>query len=393
MKRVYLDHSATTPVRPEVVEAMLPYFGEQFGNASSVHGFGQRARQALDEARQTLAECIGASPQEIVFTSGGTESDNLAIKGVVAASGRQDALVITSSIEHHAVLNCCAALEKQGFEVTRLPVDRHGLVAPADLEAALAEAGSRAVLVTIMMANNEVGTIEPIGELAAVARRAGVPFHTDAVQAVGKVPVDVEALGVDLLTVSAHKFYGPKGVGALYVRAGTRIEPIQHGGHHEGGRRAGTENVAGIVGMARALELACAELDAESARLRALRDRLQDGITQKVPDVLLNGHPEARLPHLLNLSFRNVEGESVLLSLDAVGIAVSTGSACTSGTLEPSHVLTAMGIRPELAHGSLRMSLGRINTAEDIDYVLEKLPPIIRRLRQMSPFSTEAAGT
>jgi len=383
MKTVYMDHSATTPVRAEVIEAMLPYFGEDFGNASSVHAPGRRAHQALEDARDTVATLIGASPEEIIFTAGGTEADNLAIKGVAAAGrGRH---VITSAIEHHAVLNACAALEDEGFEVTFLPVDRFGLVAPQSLADALRE---DTCLVTVMLANNEVGTIEPIRELAALAAEAGVPFHTDAVQALGKVPVDVNELGVDLLSISAHKFYGPKGVGALYVRKGTRIRPLQHGGHHEKGRRAGTENVPGLVGMARALELACAEMGEQSERLRGLRDQLESGLLERVPDCRLNGHPERRLPHLGNLSFENVEGESLLMSLDALGVAVSTGSACTSGTLEPSHVLTAMGIPPEKSHGSLRFSLGRDNTSADVAYVLGKLPPIVERLRQMSPFAT-----
>jgi len=385
MRRVYLDHSATTPVRQEVLEAMLPYFSVEYGNASSVHGFGQRARAALEEAREKFASCLGAAPDEIVFTSGGTESDNLAIQGVAAAvRGRR---IITSAIEHHAVLNTCTALQKQGFTVEELPVDKDGLVRPEDLRRALSSAGKDAALITIMMANNEVGTVEPVKELAAIAGEASVPFHTDAIQIVGKMPVDVDDLGVDLLSVSAHKFYGPKGVGALYVRSGTRIQPIQHGGHHEKSRRAGTENVAGIVGMARALELACEEIESEAERLHELRDRLQNGLMERIPDNLLNGHIAERLPHLLNMSFENVEGESMLLSLDALGIAASTGSACTSGTLEPSHVLTAMGIPPEIAHSSLRFSLGRANTADDIDYVLEKLPPIVERLRRMSPFS------
>lgn len=387
MRRVYLDHSATTPVRPEVVEAMLPYFAEEFGNASSVHGFGQRARTAVEEAREKTASLIGASADEIIFTSGGTESDNLAIKGVAAAAKSNGGRIITSSIEHHAVLHACSALETQGFETALLPVDRHGLVDPAELEGTLSAGGGGAALVTVMAANNEVGTIQPLKDLATVAAAAGVPFHTDAVQAVGKTPIDVNELGVDLLSVSAHKFYGPKGVGFLYVRGGTRIAPTQHGGHHEKNRRAGTENVPGIIGMARALELACEEMDEEAERLHGLRDRLQEGLMERIEDNLLNGHPVKRLPHLLNMSFENVEGESVLLSLDAVGIAASTGSACTSGTLEPSHVLTAMGIPPEIAHSSLRFSLGRSNTAEDIEYVLEKLPPIIERLRQMSPFA------
>jgi cysteine desulfurase len=381
-----MDHSATTPVREEVVEAMVPYFGEEFGNASSIHGWGQRARNAVEEARRKVAALIGASPEEIVFTSGGTESDNFAVKGVAATAG-DGAQIITSSIEHHAVLNACEVLEKRGFGLTQLPVDRSGLVSPEDLRRSLADAGSKAALVTIMTANNEVGTIEPIEELAAVATEASVPFHTDAVQAVGKIPIDVNELGVDLLAASAHKFYGPKGVGLLYIRSGTRIVPLQHGGHHEKNRRAGTENVPGIVGMARALELACEEMEQEAERLHELRDRLQEGLMERIPDNLLNGHPVKRLPHLLNMSFENVEGESVLLSLDAVGIGASTGSACTSGTLEPSHVLTAMGIPPEIAHSSLRLSLGLVNSGEDVEYVLEQLPPIIERLRQMSPFS------
>ena len=387
MKQVYLDHSATTPVRQEVLEAMLPYFSEEYGNASSVHGFGQRARNAIEGAREKVASLLGASPEEIIFTSGGTESDNLAIKGLAAAPHVRGKQVVTSAIEHHAVLNTCTALEKQGFAVVQLPVDRHGLVDAEELRQASANAKGDVALVSIMMANNEVGTIEPIRELAAVAAEASVPFHTDAVQAVGKVPVDVRELGVDLLSLSAHKFYGPKGVGALYVRSGTRIQPLQHGGHHEKNLRAGTENVPGIMGLARALELACEEMETEAQRLHELRDRLQEGLMDRIPDSLLNGHPVKRLPHLLNMSFENVEGESILLSLDAVGIAASTGSACTSGTLEPSHVLTAMGMPPGIAHGSLRFSLGRVNTAEDIEYVLEKLPPIIERLRQMSPFS------
>ncbi len=387
MRTVYMDHSATTPVRPEVVEAMLPYFTEQFGNASSVHHLGQRARAAVDEARDIVAAHLNARPEEIVFTSGGTESDNHAIRGVAAAGrGRH---VITSAVEHHAVLNTCKALEKEGFEVTVLPVDENGLVDPQELRGALRPG---TVLVSIMMANNEVGTIQPIRELAEVTAESGAVFHTDAVQAAGKMPVDVEELGVDLLSLSAHKFYGPKGVGVLYIRAGTRIRPMQVGGHHEHGRRAGTENVPGIVGMARALELACAEMDEEAQRLKRLREHLQKGLTGRLEDVQLNGHPEQRLPHLLNLTFAYVEGESMLLSLDAVGVCVSTGSACTSGTLEPSHVLTAMGVRPELAHGSLRFSLGRMNTEDDVEYVLEKFPPIVRRLREMSPTTREASA-
>ncbi len=388
MKRVYLDHSATTPVRPEVVEAMLPYFTEEFGNASSVHTPGQRARAAVEGARETVASLLGAAPDEIYFTGGGTESDNLAVEGVAAAAPEGKRRLITSSVEHHAVLNACQALGKRGYEVSLLPVDRYGLVEPDDLRRELDEAGDETAIVSVMMANNEVGTVEPIAELARLAAGAGLPFHTDAVQAVGKIPVDVGELGVDLLSLSAHKFYGPKGVGVLYVRTGTRLNPLHHGGHHEKGLRPGTENVPGIVGLARALELACAEMEEEAERLHGLRDRLQQGLIDGVPDHLLNGHPVRRLPHLLNMSFENVEGESVLLSLDAVGIAASTGSACTSGTLEPSHVLTAMGTPAEIAHGSIRFSLGRDNTAEQIECVLEQVPPIIERLRQMSPFAS-----
>ncbi len=381
-RTVYMDHSATTAVRAEAVEAMLPWFGEEYGNASSVHGFGRRAHEALERARATIASRLGARPAEIVFTSGGTESDNLAIQGIAAAAGKGH--IVTSAIEHPAVLTTCSVLEKRGFDVTRLPVDDTGLVRPADLEQALRP---DTILVSIMAANSEVGTIQPVAELAALADAAGVPFHTDAVQAVGKIPVDVDEWGVDLLSLSAHKFYGPKGVGALYVRAGTRLRALQHGGHHEQKRRAGTENVPGAVGMATALDLICAEMPAEATRLRHLRDRLQQGLLDNVDHSSLNGHPTQRLPHLLNLTCENAEGESILLSLDACGIAVSTGSACSSGSLEPSHVLLAMGIPAEMAHGSVRFSLGRANTAEDVEYVIQKLPPIVERLRSMSPLT------
>jgi cysteine desulfurase len=381
MRRVYMDNSATTAVRREVVEAMAPYFTEEFGNASSVHSVGQRARVAI-------ASRIGASPEEIVYTSGGTESNNLALKGVAAASRSKGSHIITSAIEHHAVLNTCSAMEKGGCSVTILPVDRYGLVDPRELRKAIRP---DTVLVSIMTANNEVGTIEPIKDLAAVAAEASVPFHTDAVQAVGKIPVDVEELGVDLLSASGHKFYGPKGIGFLYVRHGTHIHAIQQGGHHEHSLRAGTENVPGIVGMACALELACAEMESESERLRGYRDRLQEGLSERIEDCFLNGHPSRRLPHLLNMSFINVEGESMLLSLDAVGVAVSTGSACSSGTLEPSHVLLAMGVPAEVAHGSLRFSLGHGSVEEDVDYVVEQLPRIVERLRAMSPYTRQAA--
>jgi len=382
MKRIYMDHSATTAVRAEVLAAMLPYFCEEYGNASSVHSFGQRAGKALEDARATVAACIGASPEEIIFTSGGTESNNLAIKGILRAAGRKGRHVITSAVEHPAVLNVCEELKDDGIDVTVLPVDKDARVSVEALEAAFRP---DTALVSIMAANNEVGTIEPLAELAHAAAEARVPFHTDAVQAAGKIPMRVDDLGVDLMSFSAHKFYGPKGVGALYIRRRTRIKGVQAGGHHERGLRAGTENVAGIVGMARALELACAEMDVQGPRLRALRDKLQVGLLASVSDSKLNGHLTERLPHLLNIAFSNAEGEAVLFALDALGVAISTGSACSSGTLEPSHVLTAMGISPEIAHGSLRISLGRDNTEADVDFVLTELPKIIERFRQMSP--------
>jgi cysteine desulfurase len=389
MRTVYMDHSATTPPRQEVVDAMLPYYTEGWGNASSVHSPGRRARKAVEEAREVVAELIGASHDEIVFTSGGTESDNLAIRGVAAAAKEKGRHLITSAIEHHAVLNTCLDLEKVGWEVTVLPVDKYGLVDPAALKQSIRD---DTVLVSVMAANNEVGTVEPIAALAAIASEASVPFHTDAVQAVGRVPLSVDELGVDLLSASAHKFYGPKGVGFLYVRSGTRLQRVQTGGHHEKGRRAGTENVPGIVGLAKALELACAEVCSEVERLRALRDRLQEGLMGSLDRVYLNGHPEKRLPHVLNVSFENAEGEAILMYLDAAGICASTGSACTSGDLEPSHVLTSMGVPPEIAHGSIRFSLGRVNTEDDVQYAIEQVPPVIERLRQMSPFAV-SAGT
>ncbi len=379
---IYMDHSATTPTRPEVVEAMQPYYTDTFGNASSVHAFGREARGALEEARRTVAAQIGADEGSIIFTSGGTESDNLALKGTAWAHGSGSGHIITSSIEHHAVLNTCGWLEDTGFDVTRLPVDENGLVSTEDLRDALRP---ETILVSIMLANNEVGVIQPIRELAEITHEADALFHTDAVQAVGKIPVDVGDLGVDLLAISGHKLYGPKGVGVLYRREGTRLEALQHGGHHEGNLRAGTENVPGAVGLAEAMRLACDEREEEMDRLSLLRDRLQSGIMEEIDDVILNGHASKRLPHLLNVSILGVEGESLLLSLDAEGVGVSTGSACTSGSLEPSHVLTAMDIPAEVAHGSLRFSLGRINDEKDVDYVVETLPEIVERLRGMSP--------
>ncbi len=383
-EQVYMDHSATTPVREEVVEAMMPYFSELFGNASSVHHFGQKAKMALEDSRETVATSLGAAPGEIIFTGGGTESDNLAIKGVLQAQKRKNSggHIITSAIEHQAVLRPCQWYEKQGYDLTYLPVDGNGLVSPSDLESALRD---ETILVSIMLANNEVGVLQPLRELAGVVAKTGAVFHTDAVQAVGKIPIDVDELGIDLLSLAAHKFYGPKGVGALYRRSGVRIEPVQLGGHHENRLRGGTEDIASIVGLARALELAVGSMEEERKRLSAMRDRLEEGILERIGDVLVNASGAPRLPHLLNVSIEGIEGESMLLLMDSKGIAISTGSACTSGTLEPSHVLTAMGVPPEKAHGSLRFSLGLVNRENEIDYVLDCLCEVVTKLRKMSP--------
>ncbi|HHV62887.1 MAG TPA: cysteine desulfurase NifS [Firmicutes bacterium] len=387
MEKIYLDHAATTPMRPEVLDAMLPYLKDRFGNPSSIHSFGREARKALDEARDKIAAIIGAGPDEIIFTSGGTEADNSAIKGIALARRDKGNHIITSSIEHHAVLDSCKALEKQGFKVTYLPVDQYGLVRPEDVRSAITD---ETILISIMHANNEVGTIEPIAEIARVAREKGVYFHTDAVQTVGQIPVNVEDLGVDMLSLSAHKFYGPKGVGALYVRKGVRALPFMHGGGQERGRRAGTENVPGIVGMAYALELAVKEMDENIKKVSGLRDALIRGVTERIDHVRVNGHPVKRLPGNASFCFEFVEGESILLNLDMKGIAGSSGSACTSGSLEPSHVLLAMGLPHEIAHGSLRLTLGRDNTMEQVRYVLDVLPEIISKLRSMSPFGRTA---
>jgi len=386
VRKVYLDHGATTPVDPEVAHVIYRYMVDEFGNPSSVHQFGRAARKAVEKAREQVADLIGAAdPSEIVFTSGGTEADNLAIKGVARAYRKKGNHIITSAVEHHAVLHTCEYLEeKEGFKVTYLPVDGSGMVDPEDVAQAITD---QTVLVTIMFANNEVGTIQPIAEIARIAKEKGVLVHTDAVQAVGQVPVDVERLGVDLLSLSGHKIYGPKGVGALYVRKGTRLEPTMHGGAHEKHRRAGTEGVPGIVGLGTAAQLRKDHLDEYTEHLIVLRDRLIDGILDGIPDVKLNGHPTKRLPNNVNVSIAYAEGESMLLNMDLEGIAASSGSACTSGSLEPSHVLVAMGLSHELAHGSLRMTLGKDNTEEDIDYVLEVLPRIVERLRKMSPIA------
>jgi len=384
-RTVYMDHAATTPTRPEVARAMLPYFSERFGNPSSLYALAREAKEAVEEARGKVAAAIGATPAEIYFTSGGTEADNWAIKGV-ALRGKGDH-IITSSIEHHAVLHPCRALEKQGYRVTYLPVDEFGRVEPASVEEAITD---KTILVSVMAANNEIGTVQPVAAISRIARDHGVPFHTDAVQAIGAFPVDVNSMGADLLAISAHKFGGPKGTGALYIRRKTRIGTFMDGGAQERGRRAGTENVPGIVGMGRAIELAVGEMPQKAPRLAAMRDRLIRGILDAVPDTRLNGHPVERLANNVNVAFRYVEGESILLMLDALGIAASTGSACTSASLEPSHVLTACGLPPEHAHGSLRLTLGHRNTEEDVDYVLEVLPGIIGRLREISPLRGEA---
>jgi cysteine desulfurase len=379
---IYMDHSATTYVRKEAVEAMTPYHAEHFGNPSSIYSIARESKMVIDTAREQAAKALGAEPDEIYFTSGGSESDNWAIKGVAFANRKKGNHIITSKIEHHAVLHTCEYLEKEGFTVTYLPVDQYGLVDPAELEKAITD---KTVLISIMYANNEIGTIEPIAELGAIARRHKIPFHTDAVQAVGNIPIDVNAQNIDLLSLSAHKFYGPKGVGALYIRKGTKIDNLIHGGGQERRRRAGTENIAGIVGLGIAIELATADIEGHNLKIRALRDRLMSGILAKIPNSRLNGHPEKRLPGNINISFEFIEGESMLLWLDDEGICASTGSACTSGSLEPSHVLLATGLPVEISHGSLRLTLGNVNTDADVDFVLEVLPKVVTRLREMSP--------
>ena len=388
VRRVYLDHSATTPVRAEVLAVMMPYFAQAFGNASSVHRWGREARVGVETAREKVAYLVEAEPSEIIFTSGGTEADNLAIRGTARALRDRGNHIITTAIEHHAVLHTCKSLEKDGFRVTYLPVDEYGRVNPADVREAIT---GDTILVSVMHGQNEVGTIQPVNEIGAITRERGIAFHTDAVQSAGKVPLNVKEMNVDLLTLSSHKIYGPKGVGALYISKGTKVATQITGGAHERGKRAGTENVAGIVGFGEASYLAKQELPWESKRLLALRDRLINGILSKIPDTVLNGHPTERLPNNVNVSIKYVEGESMLLNLDLMGIAASSGSACTSGSLEASHVLLAMGLPPEIAHGSLRMTLGKSNDETDVDYVLEALPPIVRKLREMSAFSPSSS--
>jgi cysteine desulfurase len=381
-KTVYLDHAATTPVRKEVLEAMLPYFRQKFGNPSSIYSIGRESKKAIEEARETISGIIGAEPREIFFTGSGTEADNWAIKGVAYANRKKGRHIITTAIEHHAVLHACQYLESDGFEVTYLPVDQDGLVTAEQVRAAIRP---DTILVSIMFANNEIGTIQPIAEIGKVTREKGVYFHTDAVQAMGSVNIDVSEMNIDMLSMSAHKFYGPKGVGALYINKGVKITSFIHGGAQERGRRASTENVAAIVGMAKALEIAAAGMEQHNKKLMALRERTIKEIQEKIPFVRLNGHREKRLPGNVNLTFEFIEGESLLLMLDLKGIAASSGSACTSGSLDPSHVLLAIGLPHELAHGSLRITFGEQNSDEDVDYLLDVLPPIVQRLREMSP--------
>ncbi len=383
MKQIYFDNAATTAVEPEVVETMLPYFTEAFGNASSPHGYGRSARQEMEKARDQVASLIGAKPEEIIFTSGGTESDNLALFGVLEAQEKKGKHIITSMVEHHAVLHTCEYLEKIGkAEVTYLPVDENGLIDPAEVEKAIRP---DTVLISIMLANNEIGTIQPIAEIGEIAKKHQVTLHTDAVQAVGAISVDVNELNVDLLTLTAHKIYGPKGIGALFVRKGTRIKPLIHGGSHERNLRAGTESVVQIIGLGKAAEIAQRELKEDGERITKLRDYIISEVLEKIPYSRLNGDSVRRLPNNVNMSFSFLEGEALLLMLDMKGIACSSGSACTSGSLDPSHVLLAIGLDHETAHGSLRITLGRHSTKEEADYLIQELPPIVARLRMMSP--------
>jgi cysteine desulfurase len=381
MGRIYLDYAATTPAHPDVVAAMQPCFTENFGNPSAIYSYGQEARQAVEAARERVAALIGAGPEEIVFTSGGTEADNFALEGA-AFAGEGRSHIITTVIEHHAVLETCAFLEKRGFRVTYLPVDKDGLVDPDDVRKAITPG---TFLVSVMHANNEMGAIQPLKEISRITREAGVLFHADAVQSTGHIPVNVDELGVDLLSMSAHKLYGPKGVGALYIRRGTELVPYLHGGGQEGGRRASTENVPGIVGFGKAAEITAAELECEALRLTGLRDKFIAAILERIDDTQLNGHPTRRLPNNVNISVNFVEGEAILVHLDLEGICASTGSACSSGSMEASHVLLATGCPAELARGSVRFTMGRWTTEEDVQKVLGVLPGIVARLRAMSP--------
>ena len=386
MRRVYLDHNATTSVEPEVLEAMLPYFGREYGNAASIHSFGQRARAAVETAREQVAELIGARAQEIVFTSGGTEADNHAVFGIVNAWRQSHPgirpHVVTSTVEHEAVLNACQAVEKEGAAVTYLPVGENGQISIDALRNAI---GPETALVTIMHANNELGTVQPMEEIGGVAKQADVYLHTDAVQSAGKIPVDVNRLAVDLLSLSGHKFYAPKGIGALYVRGGTRVQQLLYGGHHQRGFRPGTENVPGIVGLGKAAEIARQRMEADSERISALRDKLEKALLARVPHARVNGSGAPRTPNTTNIMFPGIEGEALVIALDLKGLACSTGAACSSGAVEPSHVLTAIGLAPEEARASLRFSLGRHTTSEDIDFALQVIPTAVEQLRELSP--------
>ncbi|HET8532414.1 MAG TPA: IscS subfamily cysteine desulfurase [Methylomirabilota bacterium] len=379
-RQVYLDHNASTPVHPEVVEAMLPYFSERFGNPSSVHGFGREAREGLETARDQVAHFLRVGKEEVVFTSGGTESDNMAVKGVAMARGRGH--IITTKIEHHAVLRAVQTLETQGFAATYLEVDGYGMVDPDALRRAIRP---DTILISIMHANSEIGTVQPARQLGAIAREHAIPFHMDAVQTFGKAPIDLDAFNIDMLSFSGHKIYGPKGVAGLYIRKGTKMVSLQHGGEHERRRRAGTENVAGIVGFGKAVEIRGRDMVDEGRRLTGLRERLWEGLQTRVPEVRLNGHPTERVPGTCNVCFRHVESESIVLGLDLKGIGVSAGSACTSGNVEPSYVLVAMGVPLDWAMGAVRHSLGRSTTAEDIDYVVDCTEPLVAKLRSAMP--------
>lgn len=387
MRTVYLDHNATTPVHPEVLEAMQPYFMEGFGNASSIHQSGREAKAALEDTRQAIAALLGCRASELYFTSGGTESDNFAIKGIAFANRAKGKHIVTSSIEHHAVDVSCRFLEREGFDVTFLPVDSEGFVDPDDLKKAIRP---DTILVTIMHANNETGVIQDLKALSSVGRDAGVYFHTDAVQATGKIPYKINDHGSDLLSISAHKLYGPKGVGLIYIKSGTKIQPWNEGGGHERGRRAGTENVAGAMGLSKALEIAARDMDAETKKMVSMTTRFYELVKEKIPDVRLNGSFRQRVPNTLNISFRAVEGEAMILSLDLKGIMVSSGSACTSGATEPSHVLKAMGVPPEMAQGSVRFSFGRSNEEDDVEYVVDILAGEVKRLRDISPLYAQS---
>lgn len=384
MRRVYLDHSATTGVLPEVFDAMMPFFLDKFGNSSSIHSFGREAKAALEDSRKHVANLLNADPTEIIFTSGGTESDNLAVKGVAMYKGKMKGHIITTKVEHHAILESCEFLKRFGFEVTHIPVSSDGLVDPAEIERVIR---NDTVLISVMMANNEIGTIQPIREIGRIAQSKSIPFHTDAVQAIGKLPIDVKADNIDLLSLSAHKFHGPKGVGALYVRKGTKIESIIQGGGQERGLRSSTVNVAGAVGLGKAAEMAKRDLEPTAEKMKRLRDKMLRAVPELIPKSYVNGHKTKRLVNNAHFRFDFIEGEGLILQLDLKGIAASTGSACSTGSLEPSHVLLALGLTHQQAHGSLRITLGRENTEEEVDYLLEVLPGVVSKLRAISPFN------